>query len=101
VENIQDLFFDLHNTALDALVDLFNDVNANKDKVNPEQLANARDYQRRGHFMIDFIMSENSTGLSRAAGSRPYPRRCYQPLPQRADRIAWRPATEPYPARTS
>ena len=43
VEDIQDRFFDLRNTALDVLVDLINDVNVNKDKVNPEQLATLRD----------------------------------------------------------
>jgi len=26
-------------------------------------LAQARDYQRRGQFMIDFVMSENSMGF--------------------------------------
>lgn len=63
VEDIQDRFFNLRNTALDALVDLINDIKANKDKVGTERLAQARDYQRRGQFMIDFIMSENSMGF--------------------------------------
>ncbi len=62
-EEIQDRFFDLRNTALDALMDLIHDIKVNKDKVTPEQLAKARDYQRRGGFMIDFIMSENSMGF--------------------------------------
>jgi nitrite reductase (cytochrome c-552) len=62
-EEIQDRFFNLRNTALDALMDLINDIKANKDKVTAEQLAQARDYQRRGQFMIDFIMSENSMGF--------------------------------------
>ena len=63
VEEIQDRFFVLRNTAMDALIDLINDIKANKDKVTPEQLAKARDYQRHGGFMIDFIMSENSMGF--------------------------------------
>lgn len=63
LEDIQDRFFDLRNTALDVLVDLINDVNANKDKVNPEQLATLRDYQRRGQVRIDFTMSGNSMGF--------------------------------------
>lgn len=63
VEDIQDRFFNLRNTALDALMDLINDIKANKDKVTADQLAQARDYQRRGQFMIDFIMSENSMGF--------------------------------------
>ena len=63
VEEIQDRFFVLRNTAMDALMDLINDIKANKDKVTPAELAKARDYQRRGGFMIDFIMSENSMGF--------------------------------------
>ncbi|HLJ30136.1 MAG TPA: ammonia-forming cytochrome c nitrite reductase subunit c552 [Candidatus Angelobacter sp.] len=62
-EDIQDRFFNLRNTALDALMDLINDIKANKDKVTADQLAKARDYQRHGQFMIDFIMSENSMGF--------------------------------------
>lgn len=62
-EDIQDRFFNLRNNALDALVDLINDIGANKDKASPEALANARDAQRHGQFMIDFIMSENSMGF--------------------------------------
>jgi nitrite reductase (cytochrome c-552) len=62
-EDIQDRFFALRNTALDALMDLINDIKANKDKATPAQLAQARDCQRGGQFMIDFIMSENSMGF--------------------------------------
>lgn len=62
-EEIQDRFFSLRNTALDALMDLIGDIKANKDKVAPAQLAKARDSQRRCGFMIDFIMSENSMGF--------------------------------------
>lgn len=62
-EDIQDRFFNLRNNALDALMDLINDITANKDKASPEALAKARDYQRHGQFMIDFIMSENSMGF--------------------------------------
>jgi nitrite reductase (cytochrome c-552) len=62
-EEIQDRFFNLRNTALDALMDLINDIKANKDKVPAEALAKAQGYQRHGQFMIDFIMSENSMGF--------------------------------------
>ena len=62
-EEIQDRFFNLRNTALDALMDLINDIKDNKGKVSPEVLAKAQDYQRHGQFMIDFIMSENSMGF--------------------------------------
>ncbi len=63
VEEIQDRYFHLQNTALDALMDLINDIKANKDKVTPEQLAKARDAQRHGGFMVDFMASENSMGF--------------------------------------
>ena len=64
VEDIQDTFFNLRNNALDALVDLIEDIKAEKAKgVSDAQLASARDYQRRGQFMIDFVMSENSVGF--------------------------------------
>ncbi|HEX7287228.1 MAG TPA: ammonia-forming cytochrome c nitrite reductase subunit c552 [Candidatus Angelobacter sp.] len=62
-EEIQDRFFRLRNTAMDALMDLINDIKANKDKASPAQLAKARDAQRRCGFMIDFIVSENSMGF--------------------------------------
>jgi nitrite reductase (cytochrome c-552) len=62
-EEIQDRFFNLRNTALDALMDLIADIKANKDKATPEQLTKARDAQRHGGFMIDFIVSENSMGF--------------------------------------
>ena len=48
---------------MDALMDLIGDIKTNKDKATPEQLAKARDYQRHGQFMIDFIVSENSMGF--------------------------------------
>ena len=63
-EEIQDKFFNLRNTALDALVDLINDIKAQKAKgATDAQLAEAREYQRKGQFMIDFVMSENSMGF--------------------------------------
>ena len=64
VEDIQDRFFNLRNTALDALVDLINDIKDAKAKgATDAQLAQARAYQRKGQFMIDFVMSENSMGF--------------------------------------
>jgi len=64
VEDIQDRFFTLRNTALDALVDLIGDIkNAKQNGATDAQLAAARDYHRRGQFMIDFVMSENSMGF--------------------------------------
>lgn len=63
VEDIQDNFFNLRNTAMDALVDLINDIKASKDHAAPERLAQAREAQRHAQFMIDFIVSENSMGF--------------------------------------
>ena len=64
VEEIQDHFFTLRNTALDALVDLIGDIKtAKQNGATDAQLAAARDYHRRGQFMIDFVMSENSMGF--------------------------------------
>ena len=64
VEDIQDRYFNLRNTALDALMDLIGDIKASKAKgVAAADVAKAQDYQRRGQFMIDFVMSENSMGF--------------------------------------
>jgi nitrite reductase (cytochrome c-552) len=64
VEDIQDRFFTLRNTALDALVDLIGDIKtARQNGATDAQLVAARDYHRRGQFMIDFVMSENSMGF--------------------------------------
>ena len=64
VEDIQDNFFTLRNTALDALVDLIGDIKtAKQNGATDAQLVAARDYHRRGQFMIDFVMSENSMGF--------------------------------------
>jgi cytochrome c nitrite reductase small subunit len=50
--------------TLDALVDLINDIkNAKAKGTTDAQLTAARDYQRKGQFMIDFVMSENSMGF--------------------------------------
>jgi nitrite reductase (cytochrome c-552) len=43
---------------------LINDIKDMKAKgATDAQLAQAREYQRRGQFMIDFVMSENSMGF--------------------------------------
>ena len=63
VEDIQDRFFNVRNTALDSLMDLIGDIKANRDKVTPQQLATAQESHRKCSFMIDFVMSENSMGF--------------------------------------
>jgi nitrite reductase (cytochrome c-552) len=45
-------------------VDLIGDIKDAKQKgATDAQLAQARAYQRKGQFMIDFVMSENSMGF--------------------------------------
>ncbi len=64
VEEIQTRFFDTRNIALDALMQLIGDIKAARAAGAAEaQLAEARDYQRRAQFYIDFLISENSMGF--------------------------------------
>jgi len=64
VEDIQTAFFTQKNEALDALMDLIKEIKAAKETgATDEQLAKARDYQRKAGFYLDFIMSENSMGF--------------------------------------
>lgn len=64
VEEIQGRFFDTRNIALNALMDLINDVKAAKAAgATDEQLKEAREAQRRAGFYIDFLVSENSMGF--------------------------------------
>src|SRR6185369_14964365 len=64
-EDMQDRYYSLRNTALDALMDLINDIKQARQKgdVPADRLAKAQDYHRHASFMIDFIMSENSMGF--------------------------------------
>ncbi len=64
VETIQDRVFGLRNLAMDALVELIADLKAAKDAGRTdEELAAARDFQRRAQFYLDFVEAENSTGF--------------------------------------
>jgi nitrite reductase (cytochrome c-552) len=64
VETIQTRTFNLRNTAMDALVDLINDIKAARDVGrNDSAVTTAQDFQRRAQFYLDFIESENSTGF--------------------------------------
>ena len=99
VEDIQDRFFNLRNTALDALVDLIGDIKAEKAKgATDAQLASARDYHRKGQFMIDFAMSENSMGFHAPQEATRIARRCDQSLPPRAVELAWWSGAKPQSA---
>jgi nitrite reductase (cytochrome c-552) len=64
VEEIQTRFFNARNMALDALMDLISDIKEAQAAGAPEQaLNNARDFQRKAQFYLDFVEAENSTGF--------------------------------------
>ena len=63
-ETIQQRTFKLRNVAMDALMDLINDLKAAKaaGKTNGG-LADAQNFQRKAQFYLDFVEAENSTGF--------------------------------------
>ncbi len=64
VEQIQDRTTQLRNLAMDALMDLIDDLKAAKASGRSEaELAKGQDCQRRAQFYLDFVEAENSTGF--------------------------------------
>ncbi|HWV39774.1 MAG TPA: ammonia-forming cytochrome c nitrite reductase subunit c552 [Vulgatibacter sp.] len=64
VETIQERTVELRGLALDALMDLIDDLKAAKAAGRPEPaLEEAKSLQRRAQMMIDFVESENSSGF--------------------------------------
>ncbi|HWP91367.1 MAG TPA: ammonia-forming cytochrome c nitrite reductase subunit c552 [Thermodesulfobacteriota bacterium] len=64
VETIQARTFEMRNTAMDALIDLVNDIKIAKGGgASDADLEEARDYQRRAQFLLDFVEAENSMGF--------------------------------------
>jgi len=64
VETIQSRTYSLRNLAMDALVDLINDIKAARDAGQTgTAVSTAQDFQRRAQFYLDFIESENSNGF--------------------------------------
>jgi nitrite reductase (cytochrome c-552) len=56
--------FQMRNVAMDALIDLINDLKAARAAGRTdEQLAKARDFQRKAQFFLDFVEAENSMGF--------------------------------------
>jgi nitrite reductase (cytochrome c-552) len=54
----------LRNIAMDALVELINDIKAARAAGRSDgETAEARNYQRRAQFFLDFVEAENSTGF--------------------------------------
>ena len=72
-ERIQERTAELKDRSLDALMDLIEDIqDALETGATDEQLAEARNFQRRGQFFIDFIVSENSMGFHAPQESASY-----------------------------
>ncbi|QRK04516.1 ammonia-forming cytochrome c nitrite reductase subunit c552 [Archangium violaceum] len=64
VEILQDRHHALRNTAMDALVDLIHDVKERKlAGATDVELAEARGFQRKAQFYLDFVEAENSNGF--------------------------------------
>lgn len=64
VETIQQRTFDLRGVAMDALVDLINDISTAKSNgASDADLAAARENQRKAQFFLDFVEAENSMGF--------------------------------------
>jgi nitrite reductase (cytochrome c-552) len=64
VETIQERHFALRNIAMDALVDLINDLKPGQSAGKSDsELSAARNFQRKAQFYLDFVEAENSTGF--------------------------------------
>lgn len=63
-ETIQGRTFALRNSAMDALVDLINDIKmAGEAGRNDAGLTAARTFHRKAQFLLDFVEAENSMGF--------------------------------------
>src|SRR5690606_23347818 len=60
---IQNNHFEMRNVAMDAVVALIHDIEGAQSKASPEQLAKARDFQRKAQFLLDFAEAETSSGF--------------------------------------
>ena len=64
VEQIQERFFNTRNLSMDALMGLIDDIQAAREAgATDADLYEARDYQRKAQFYLDFAEAENSTGF--------------------------------------
>jgi nitrite reductase (cytochrome c-552) len=63
-ETIQVRHLEMRDLAMDALMGLIDDIKAAKESgKSDEELAAARNYQRRASFLVDFVEAENSAGF--------------------------------------
>ncbi len=64
VEQIQDRTFKLRNLAMDAILELVDEIKAAKTAgASDAELAVAQDFQRKAQFFLDFVEAENSMGF--------------------------------------
>src|SRR5215212_8646492 len=64
VETIQERNFQMRNVAMDALMALITDIKAAAAAGgSAAQLEDARKYQKKAQFLLDFVEAENSTGF--------------------------------------
>ena len=64
VETIQGRTFRMRNLAMDALVELINEIKAARAAGRTDaELPAARGFQRKAQFYLDFVEAENSTGF--------------------------------------
>ena len=54
---------DMAKKALDAVVELIDDIKAAKASGDDIDLSKALDYQRKASFYVDFVISDNSNGF--------------------------------------
>lgn len=63
-ESIQERTYNMRNLAMDALVQLIEDIKKVRENgVTDEELASPRDFQRKAQFYLDFVEAENSMGF--------------------------------------
>lgn len=64
IETIQERTYNLRNLAMDALMQLIEDIQKAKENgAGDPELAQARDFQRKAQFYLDFVEAENSMGF--------------------------------------
>jgi nitrite reductase (cytochrome c-552) len=64
VETIQSRTLSLRNVAMDALVELINDIKTARSAGRTDAaITTAQDFQRKAQFYLDFVESENSNGF--------------------------------------
>lgn len=64
VETIQERTYKLRNIAMDALIQLIDDIKKAKESgKSDDDLKTPRDFQRKAQFYLDFIEAENSMGF--------------------------------------